>query len=507
MKQLYKSGTTVLMTVLISLTLSTETFAFDCPPQGDQVTYGTNNVWIGYVYEGTNFNTYKGYVQQGNSSSPHFDQGFGGDAVMYGTNGCDVYTQGFSVRYKLSKNFTNGYYDITVGGDDGYRLSVDGGATWIINRWNDQSYTTTTHTVHLSGTHDLVLEYYENGGQNRISFSTAPGCVPSGDPAVPGINNVWRGYLYQGNNFNTYRGFVTEGTLLNPNFDQSFGGSNTTYNTSSCGVQTENFSARYRLTMNLSSATYVFTVGADDGYRLSVDGGNNWIINNWAPHSYTSSTLGVHLSGTVNLVLEFFENGGDNRITFAMSSNSTLPVKLTSFTARTVAPDKVQLNWKVSEEVNFNHYIIERSTGTSAYTNVATVAGQNTDVHTLTAYTYTDQVTYNGLVHYRLKMVDKDGTAKYSSVVTVSLNIADAGVKIFPTIIENGSLYVETAGGWENGKVEVVDMNGRIMETQNLTIGGRQQVLLGKRHLAAGSYFVRVMDGNKLVSGKMVMVK
>ena len=38
-----------------------------CTPQGNQTTYGTNNVWIGYLYDGTNFNTYLGYVNEGSA--------------------------------------------------------------------------------------------------------------------------------------------------------------------------------------------------------------------------------------------------------------------------------------------------------------------------------------------------------------------------------------------------------------------------------------------------------
>src|ERR1700743_1275764 len=137
--------------------------------QGNPATYGTNNVWIGYVYEGKNFDYYHGYVNEGSTSSPNFNESFGGNQVNYATSGCSVFTDTFSVRYKLSQAF-NGNYTITVGGDDGYRLSLDGGATWTINKWNDQSYTTTSVTVALSGSTNLVLEYYEDGGDNRVSF-------------------------------------------------------------------------------------------------------------------------------------------------------------------------------------------------------------------------------------------------------------------------------------------------------------------------------------------------
>jgi hypothetical protein len=75
------------------------------------------------------------------------------------------------LRYRLQKTFLKGTYTFAIGGDDGYRLSLDGGATWVINRWVDQGYAVTNYTTLLNGTYNIVLEYYENSGGNRISYN------------------------------------------------------------------------------------------------------------------------------------------------------------------------------------------------------------------------------------------------------------------------------------------------------------------------------------------------
>jgi hypothetical protein len=232
-----------------------------CTPAGNPATYGTGNVWIGYVYSGTNFNTYRGYVNAGTAGSYAFDQNFGGASVTYATNGCPVTTDVFSVRYRLTKNFTNQNIDFTVSGDDGFRLSIDGGATWLINRWNDQSYSTVTASAYMNGTYNLVLEYYENTGDNRITFSAVAGCIGAGDPSVYGTSNTWQAYIYEGMNFNSYKGSKTEGSALDPNFDESFGGDNVTMSFLTCPINTQAFSARFRLTRNMPAGTYVFTIG------------------------------------------------------------------------------------------------------------------------------------------------------------------------------------------------------------------------------------------------------
>ena len=166
----------------------------------------------------------------------------------------------------------------------------------------------------------------------------------------------------------------------------------------------------------------------------------------------------------------------------------------------------MQLDWKISEEVNFSHYIVQRSTGGQAFADVAVIAGQEINTYTSLSYKYTDQVQYDGLVHYRLVMVDKDGSVDYSPTVTVSLNMPASSVKIYPTVVENGNLFIVTAN-LKQGKVELFDMNGRMMLSKNNLKGGYQQVSLNNNHIAAGTYIVRVSEGNKQIAGKMVILK
>lgn len=142
---------------------------------GDQVTYGTGS-WIGYVYANTNggnpptnaFNTtYRGYVTQ----TENFDLNLV-DGSLSGPNVCGSYADNFAVRYKMNRNLPAGCYTFTVGGDDGYRLSLDGGLTYVVNNWGDHSYQETTYAVYLNGNTNFVLEYFESRGQSRVRFSS-----------------------------------------------------------------------------------------------------------------------------------------------------------------------------------------------------------------------------------------------------------------------------------------------------------------------------------------------
>lgn len=496
----------ILTLTILTLASGQQIFAQACTTaQGDQTAYGTGNIWRGYAYTGMSFNNYMGYVTEGSAGSMNFDEGFGGDNVTYNTNGCSFNTNNFSMRYKLSATLT-GSYTFTVGGDDGYRLSLDGGSTWAINNWNDHGYATSTITVTLSGTTNFVLEYYENGGANRVTFQAVQNCNGSGTPTAYGTGNVWQGHLYQGTNFDTYKGDVTEGTTANPNFDENFGTANGNYYTNSCYVVTENFSARYMLQRNFSYAKYFITVGGDDGYRLSLDGGSTWVINNWTAHSYTTTTYTATLSGTQNMVLEYFENGGDNRVSFSVSS-TTLPVTLVSWSATAGSDNQNLLKWTAANAVNFDHFEIQRSTDGQNFLNAHTTPS-SASVGTSTDYSYTDVFSYNGTVYYRLAMVDLDGTTTYSNIVTLSLH-GNATARIYPTLVESGNLYVETPAAVRQAKLEIYDMSGRKLQEKNwASLDGRVQVSVSSNGtLPAGAYLARLSDGQSTIAKQIILVK
>jgi hypothetical protein len=510
MKNLY---TSVLFTLMVLLT-APGAFARSCnacTPVGDQTTYGTNNVWIGYVYQGRTFGTYAGWVNEGSSASPNFDESFGGANTTYNTTGCPITTNDFAVRYKLKQSFTSGTYIITVGGDDGYRFSLDGGSTWAINSWSDHSYASTSYTVTLNGSYNMVLEYYENGGDNRVTFNIVQVCTGTEDQTVYGTGNVWNGYIYQGMNFGLYKGKVTEGSAAGPNFDENFGNTSNsnsaTYNTSSCSITTYQFSARYRLTKTLTNSTYTFTIGGDDGYRFSLDGGATWAVNKWNDQSYTVTSYNVALNGTYNMVLEYYDNGGADRISFAMTS-TTLPVTLINWSGTNLSNDQAQLTWQTSNAINFDHYVVQRSTDGEIFQDIHTVPAGQTSAANVKNYAYTDTYSYDGTVYYRLLMVDLDGRTDYSKIISLSMHEGTQSVRIFPTVVNN-DLFVETSQSLSGVRFELYDMSGVRLRSKDWSLlVGRQQVdVNGSGALPAGAYIARLTDGHKVLAKQVILVR
>ncbi len=127
-----------------------------------------NDSWIGHLYSGMNFQNYKGNFTE----TEQFNEGFGGDYNCFNVNSgggtASVYTEQFSVRFKM-KSSRKGLYVVDLGSDDGSRLSIDG--AMIYNNWADQSFSTRPRVLmSLTGSSLLQYDFYENAISNQVVF-------------------------------------------------------------------------------------------------------------------------------------------------------------------------------------------------------------------------------------------------------------------------------------------------------------------------------------------------
>jgi hypothetical protein len=148
-----------------------------CAPQGNPSIY-TDDFWTGYAYTYTGTpaaTTYIGYVEENETFDRNNASGaISGRGANFGRNNlCATPADNFLIRYRMKKTFPAGAYMFTVGGDDGYRLSLDGGATWLLGDYTNHSYNTQSAVVCFDGNTatEILIEYFESSGGSRISFN------------------------------------------------------------------------------------------------------------------------------------------------------------------------------------------------------------------------------------------------------------------------------------------------------------------------------------------------
>ncbi|CAG5018841.1 hypothetical protein DYBT9275_06082 [Dyadobacter sp. CECT 9275] len=187
-----------------------------------------------------------------------------------------------------------------------------------------------------------------------------------------------------------------------------------------------------------------------DGDRTEIDPGVNNIV-------WDSDKARWEVTFTVNGFSGFFAG---------TASHSPLPVRLVSFNGKLTEQQKVQLDWKVTEQVNIDTYIVEYSATGKSFTEIGrkvanTVASTN--------YTYLDTLSHaGGTAYYRLKIVELDGTKAYSRLISVKLPEAPKMIA-YPVPAKN-ELWID----WKKSdadKAEFFDKNGRLLHTVGKTKG------------------------------------
>jgi hypothetical protein len=116
------------------------------------------------------------------------------------------------------------------------------------------------------------------------------------------------------------------------------------------------------------------------------------------------------------------------------------------------------------------------------------------------AFYFTDTETPETQTMYRLKMIDIDGKASYSSIITVSSKIAPQDqVSVFPTIVTTDATIAVPTKTKGTVNISVVDVNGKRLRTIDAEIyPGNNIISLPASALTAGMYHVQVLmpDGS-----------
>lgn len=217
--------------------------------------------------------------------------------------------------------------------------------------------------------------------------------------------------------------------------------------------------------------------------------------------NYTNSTAIISQSSplysfntTANIAASYAANRFVLKITTATGS---LPVKLTSFYGEKRA-EKSVLKWNTATELNNDRFEIERSKDGLEYTSIGTINGAKNSYQPI-AYQFIDAEPFGGINYYRLKQVDGDGTATYSSVITLNFEqeTTKAAITAWP-VPAHDYITVELNNKQAiNVNITIRDIVGKIvLEESVLADETNYSHPLFIENLNRGVYFIEVSQEN-----------
>ena len=170
-----------------------------------------------------------------------------------------------------------------------------------------------------------------------------------------------------------------------------------------------------------------------------------------------------------------------------------LPLKLLTFTAKKEGKTN-RLQWSTANEVNVDHFEIERSGNGREYGRMQNVKCK---MQNGSSYNFTDNSPLTTHNYYRLKIVDKDGRFEYSPVRTIN-NSGNFYISVYPNPAKD-KLQVQIESDKNTTlQVQVVAQDGKVLISQQWNVNeGTAIKILNVSALQSGSYFLKMTSGDK----------
>jgi hypothetical protein len=176
-----------------------------------------------------------------------------------------------------------------------------------------------------------------------------------------------------------------------------------------------------------------------------------------------------------------------------------LPVSLISFDAKKQADHTVLVEWSTANEQNNKDFEVQRSTDGVHFQTIEIVAGSGNSTG-IKNYSIIDTNAPDGIVYYKLKQVDINGTSTYSKIASVDFSLGKLSV-----IQNNDGFTIVVPGDKNNVTYQVYSITGALVAQGSFSPSGTQQSFKVNLVLAPAMYMVSAAQGNSFETQKIIV--
>ncbi|MEP6727195.1 MAG: DUF1501 domain-containing protein, partial [Bacteroidota bacterium] len=186
-------------------------------------------------------------------------------------------------------------------------------------------------------------------------------------------------------------------------------------------------------------------------------------------------------------------------------NQAALPVTILAFTGNW-KNGEVSLQWTTDKETNIDYYQVQRSEDGVSFNNMGFVTALNvTSKHD---YTFYDSSLQQSYYYYRVKVVEKSGIIKYTSVLLLkdAQVVKGVRVKILPNPIDNWftTSFQDKVTG--NIAVRMLDLSGKeVWKGEQHANDAYNLTFTINKHVMPGVYVIQVREGDYEASTKVLL--
>lgn len=187
-----------------------------------------------------------------------------------------------------------------------------------------------------------------------------------------------------------------------------------------------------------------------------------------------------------------------------LTPSVSVPVELVIFSGEAQKGMNV-LKWKTATERNTSFFEIEKSLDGRTFANIGKIkaAGES---NTPQYYSFSDDnsaQTVGIIYYYRLRIVDNDGSERYSNIVALSV-VSKMTATVFPNPFDKTLTISVQSSEEETVLLTISDFSGRIFYQKSMTIDKSNAVDISTENFPNGLFFVKIAGRNEVILKKMI---
>lgn len=259
-------------------------------------------------------------------------------------------------------------------------------------------------------------------------------------------------------------------------------------------------------------ALRLWNVVNNTNYTITIDGRNfNSSYQAYLIDKFSNTERAIKTNDTT--LISFTANTANilsysSRFFVVFRNNNALPLATIALTA-TAKNNGVEVNWNTTNEIQVQSFEIERASDANTFAKIATVAAKNS---TANNYSIFDKNITTGVWYYRIKIINQDGSVKYSNTVAVNLNFKNEQLIVYPNPVK-GKHFTIQLNNLKSGSftVEMYNVAGQIQVSKKFTQVTNAVissfVVDWDQNLAAGNYSVVVKNDDGLNIVKSIIIE
>lgn len=217
--------------------------------------------------------------------------------------------------------------------------------------------------------------------------------------------------------------------------------------------------------------------------------------NDSLPFTNTTDVMGI----------EFFTSDPGAYMLRIKQTSQLLPLNLT-FLSATKEENKAHIEWRIETDTEIDHYVVERSYNGVVFEDLAQVKSKQSSEEQ--AYHIYDDQPFSPISYYRLKIIQKDGSVRFTDVVSVSFERSLQQIRIYPNPANEQAIISYFSQTNEDISYEVFDAHGQLIH-QGIEYGSSQQHIVNINTIdwQAGLYMIRIFTSNGIGTTKKIVIR